>query len=290
MLRDVGALATAAAAIGVSFGAIAIAAGLPGWLAVAMSVLVFAGGSQFMAVGLLAAGSPLGALVGGLLLNARHLPFGLAIAGGDQSTARGEQGAARNEQGTVRGEQDAAGDGEAGTSGDGEAGRTREAGAGAGTGTGGAGADSAGGGAVGRRWWARLVGSHLLIDESVAFAMAQSDPRRRRSAYWLTGVALFGAWNLGTWLGVLLGGAVADPVALGLDAAFPAGLLALLWPSLRDPVPRRVALAGSAVALLTTPVLPAGMPVLLALTGLLTVGVGRWRRGPGRVREQEAVA
>jgi predicted branched-subunit amino acid permease len=67
---------------------------------------------------------------------------------------------------------------------------------------------------------------------------------------------------------VLLGGVVGDPAALGLDAAFPAGLLALLWPSLRDPVARRVALVGAAVAVVTTPVLPAGVPVLLALAGL----------------------
>ena len=46
-----------------------------------MNVVVFAGGSQFMAVGMLAAGSPVGAVLGGLLLNARHLPFGFAIAG-----------------------------------------------------------------------------------------------------------------------------------------------------------------------------------------------------------------
>jgi 4-azaleucine resistance transporter AzlC len=203
LLRDAAALAGAATAIGVSFGAIAVAAGVPGWVAAAMSVLVFAGGAQFLAVGLVAAGSPAGAILGGLLLNARHLPFGLATAD-----------------------------------------------------------------AVGRSWPARLVGSHLMVDESVAFAMAQPDPGGRRTAYWVTGVTLFVSWNLGTGLGVLLGGVAADPAALGLDAAFPAGLLALLWPSLRDPVARRVALVGAAVAVVTTPVLPAGVPVLLALAGL----------------------
>lgn len=205
-----GAIALAASAIGVSFGAIAMATGLPAWLVVAMSLLVFAGGSQFMAVGLLAAGSPAGALLGGLLLNARHLPFGLAVAD-----------------------------------------------------------------AVGHRWPARLLGSHLLIDESVAFAMAQADPARRRAAYWLTGATLFVAWNLGAGLGVLLGGAVTDPEAFGLDAAFPAGLLALLGPSLRDPQTRRVAALGAAIAVLATPLLPAGIPVLLALVGLAVAGRAR---------------
>jgi 4-azaleucine resistance transporter AzlC len=203
LVRDAGAIAAAVLAIGVSFGAIAIAAGLSTWLVIAMSVFVFAGGAQFLAVGLLAVGNPVAAVFGGLLLNARHLPFGLAI-----------------------------------------------------------------GELFGGRWPARLIGSHLMVDESVAFAMAQPDPDRRRTSYWLVGVTLFVAWNLGTGLGVALGGAVTDPAAFGLDAAFPAGLLALLLPSLRDPVARRVALVGAAVALLATPVLPAGAPVLLALAGL----------------------
>jgi 4-azaleucine resistance transporter AzlC len=210
LLRDVGALLGAVAMIGLSFGAIGAAAGLPAWAVVAMSVLVFAGGSQFMAVGMLAVGNPLAAVLGGLLLNARHLPFGFTVSG-----------------------------------------------------------------LLGPRWPARLLGAHLMVDESVAFALAQPDPVRRRTAYWLTGATLFVTWNLGTGLGLLLGGVVGDPAAVGLDAVFPAGLLALLMPSLRDPVARRVALVGAAVAVLTTPLLPAGAPVLLALLGLVVAGARR---------------
>lgn len=213
LLRDVAAIGAAMFAIGVSFGAIAAAAGLPTWAVIAMSVLVFAGGSQFLAVGLVAAGSPVGAVVGGLLLNARHLPFGFTVAE-----------------------------------------------------------------IVGSHWPARLLGSHLMVDEAVAFALAQSSPQRRRTAYWLAGAAVFVGWNVGTGLGLVLGTA-AEPVALGLDAAFPAALLALLLPSLRDPAARRVAAVGVGVALLTTPVLPAGAPVLLALSGLVVAGRARGRRG-----------
>lgn len=212
LVRDIAALAAAIGIIGASFGAIAVTSGLPAWAVVAMNVVVFAGGSQFMAVGMLAAGSPVGAVLGGLLLNARHLPFGFAIPD-----------------------------------------------------------------AVGRRWPTRLLGSHLLIDESVAFALAQSDPTRRRAAYWLCGATLFVVWNIASLVGVALGQVAADPAAIGLDAVFPAGLLALLMPSLRDPTTRRVALAGAAVALLTTPFLPAGAPVLLAVLGL--VAAGGWRSG-----------
>ncbi|WP_430789875.1 AzlC family ABC transporter permease [Actinoplanes sp. G11-F43] len=204
--RDVAALAAASLAVGASFGAITIAYGLPQWVPLVMSVLVFAGGSQFLAVGLLAAGNPIAAVLAGLLLNARHLPFGLAVAD-----------------------------------------------------------------AVGPRLRDRLVGSHLMTDESVAFALAESTPAARRRVYWLVGATLFVAWNIGVALGVLLGGATGDPDALGLDAAFPAGLIALILPSLRDRDTRLVALAGTVLAVLLTPVLPAGLPVMCALLGLLVL-------------------
>jgi predicted branched-subunit amino acid permease len=79
LLRDVAALGLAVFAVSISFGAIAVASGIPAGLTVLMSLLVFAGGAQFLAVGLIAAGNPLAAIFAGLLLNARHLPFGLAI-------------------------------------------------------------------------------------------------------------------------------------------------------------------------------------------------------------------
>lgn len=205
--RDLLALAGAILVVGTSFGAIAVAAGLPWWMPSVMSVLVFAGGSQFMVVGVVAAGGGLlAAVVGALVLNARHLPFGLAI-----------------------------------------------------------------GPIMGRSWPARLVGSHLMIDESVAFAMAQSDPRRARAVFWVCGIALFCSWNVGTVAGALAGQGIGDPDAFGLDAAFPAALLALVLPSLRNARTRNAALLGAVVALATTPFLPAGVPVLLALVGLVVL-------------------
>lgn len=212
LLRDAAAIAAAMVAVGGSFGAIAIGYGLPTWVPFLMSAIVFAGGSQFLAVGLIAAGNPIAAIVAGLLLNARHLPFGLAVSS--------VIGSGRRDQ---------------------------------------------------------LIGSHLMTDEVVAFTLRESDPARRRRTYWLIGITLFTFWNIGTALGVLLGGAVADTGTLGLDAAFPAGLIALILPSLRDGATRAVALTGAALAVLLTPVLPAGLPVLAALLGLLVLVVPRWR-------------
>ncbi|MEU0534067.1 AzlC family ABC transporter permease [Amycolatopsis tolypomycina] len=208
LARDVGLVCLADCLVGVSYGAIAVSSGFPLWLPMLMSLLVFAGASQFMFIGIVAAGgNPFAAVLAGLLANARHLPFGFAI-----------------------------------------------------------------GDVLGKRWAARLAGSHLMIDESVAFALAQEEAHRRRAAYWVCGIGLFACWNVGVVAGAFAGTAISDTDAFGLDAAFPAVLLALVLPSLRDKAARLPVLVGVLVALAATPFLPAGLPVLLALAGVL-VGV-----------------
>ncbi|HEX5542724.1 MAG TPA: hypothetical protein VFX60_14380, partial [Micromonospora sp.] len=102
-----------------------------------------------------------------------------------------------------------------------------------------------------------------------------------RRAFRLAGVVLFIAWNTGTLLGVLVGASAGDPAMFGLDAAFPAGLLALLLPSLRDRETRSAAVLGAVIAVLATPLLPAGLPVLLSLAGLAVLTLRRPRHGGG---------
>lgn len=215
-LRDALALATAVVLVGASFGALAATAAVPVPLVVAMSLLVFAGGAQFLVVAVVAAGGGVvAAVAAALLLNLRHLPFGLAMAD-----------------------------------------------------------------TVGRGPAARVVGAHLLVDETVAFSRARPAGPRAHAAYWLCGTLLFAAWNLGTVAGMLAGSAVPDPEAFGVDAAFPAGLLALLLPGLRRWDARRVGLAAAALALLATPLLPPGLPVLAGLLGLLVAGAPSGERSP----------
>src|SRR6185295_9506771 len=207
-VRDALALAVAVGVVGVSFGALATAAGVPLPLTVAMSLLVLAGGAQFLAVAVIAAGgSPVAAVAGGLLLNLRHLPFGLAVAN-----------------------------------------------------------------VVGDRWPARVLGAHLLIDEVVAFSRARGSGARARRAYWTSGILLAAFWNAGTVLGVVAGSAIPDPGVFGVDAAFPAALLALLLPSLRRSDTRRVGLAAAVIAVATSPFLAPGLPVLAGLLGLGAAG------------------
>jgi predicted branched-subunit amino acid permease len=116
----------------------------------------------------------------------------------------------------------------------------------------------------------RLLAAQLVIDESTAVAVSNEDDRRAlRLGFWATGAAVFVIWNVFTLIGALLGSRVGDPAAFGLDAAVPAAFLALLWPRLQDREHALVALGAVAVALLATPFVRPGVPVLLA--GLVAV-------------------
>src|SRR3984957_9563950 len=81
LVRDVALVCLADGLVGVSFGATTVAGHLHWWVPVAMSLLVFAGGSQFAAVGVvLAGGSPFAGVAAGAVLNTRLFPYGLAVA------------------------------------------------------------------------------------------------------------------------------------------------------------------------------------------------------------------
>ena len=117
----------------------------------------------------------------------------------------------------------------------------------------------------------RLIAAQLTIDESTAMSAAQSEPDQQRAAFWITGVSLYVVWNFGTLLGALAGSAI-DPKTFGLDAAFPAAYVAMLFPLLRDGRARLAALLGAAICLVLIPFMPVGIPVLCASLAVL-VGV-----------------
>ncbi|OYD69801.1 AzlC family ABC transporter permease [Rhodococcus sp. OK302] len=208
-------LGLAMALVGASFGAVAVAAGVSLPQVLALSVVVYAGGAQFLVVAAVVAGAaPAAVVFGGLLLNARHLPYGLVLA----DVLRGS-------------------------------------------------------------WPSRIFGAHLMTDEATAFTTAElashGDVARARKTFFAAGITLFLAWNVGTAIGAVGGNFLGDPNALGIDAAFPAALLALTAGAWRTRVDRRVALLGAAVAVVATPVLPAGLGVIAGLLGLIAAGRGR---------------
>ncbi|MDV6275042.1 AzlC family ABC transporter permease [Rhodococcus erythropolis] len=116
--------------------------------------------------------------------------------------------------------------------------------------------------------WRKLVGAHLVNDESVAVAMAQGSVKQKRAAFWFCGIGIAVSWPIGALLGGLLGSVVQDPAALGLDAAFPVVILALVLPALREKVTLLAAVIGAAVAVATSPFLPSGTAPLVALLSI----------------------
>ncbi len=124
----------------------------------------------------------------------------------------------------------------------------------------------------------RLAAAQLTIDESTAVGVAQPERSAQRLGFWLTGLAVFVGWNLMTLLGALVGNALGDPSRWGLDAAAAAAFAALLWPRLRSGDAAATAVLAVFVALVTSPFLPAGVPVILAAFAAVAVGLRR----PGR--------
>lgn len=125
--------------------------------------------------------------------------------------------------------------------------------------------------ALARHLKARLLGraaaAQLVIDESTALSLAQRDPADRERAFLACGLSVFLFWNLGTVVGAIGGEAIADPDALGLDAAFPAGFIALAAPAFGHRRGLVAAGGGALVALATTPLVRPGVPILLAAVG-----------------------
>ena len=199
-------IAVAVFVFGASFGVLAVAARLPAWSVVLMSMLVFAGSAQFAALGVIAAGgSVLTAILAGALLNLRFIATGIAVAG------------------------------------------------------------SLPGGRL-----LRSLLAQLSIDESYAMSVragAPGPPDGRTLI--VTGACLYVVWIAGTLMGALLGPVLGDPKRLGLDAAFPAGFVALLWPMLTGRHAVRCAIGGAAVALALAPFTPPGVP----LAGAAVVGL-----------------
>ena len=203
--RDGFILAAAVGLIGVTYGVLADTAGLSLAQATVLSVLTFAGSSQFAVVSVVDGGGNAATAVGSaLLLAARNSLYGPLV-------------------GPVL-----------------KGGRAR-----------------------------RALAAHFVLDETTAMASAQETPADSRDAFWFTGLWLFGFWILGTVVGVLLGGALEDPGAWGLDAVFPAAMLALLMPHVRTRPGQVTALAGALIALVAVPTTPAGLPLLLAALAVI---------------------
>ena len=128
----------------------------------------------------------------------------------------------------------------------------------------------------------RLVAAQLTIDETTAMAVAQAEPKAQRLAFWATGASVYLFWNLSTAVGALAGEAI-DPQTYGLDVAFPAAFVAMVWPLLRTRRGAAAGALGSLICLTLIPFTPVGVPILCAALAVL-VGLP----APSRAEADEA--
>ena len=203
LLLQVGLVCLADALVGVSYGALAVSLGFELWVPLSLAILVLAGASEFLFIGIVAAGgSAMAAAIAGLLVNARLLAFGFSL---DHQLDRG---------------------------------------------------------------WRRYLACHLMSDETVVFGISQQGDELNKKAYWLSGLGILCVWPLGVLFGGLIGSYIEDPKVLGLDAMFPAILIALVIPKF-DTYKKWVrALSGACLSVASTPFLPIGVPALVALLGI----------------------
>ena len=210
-VRQAVSVSLATGVYGVSFGALAVAAGLSVPQAMALSVLMFSGGSQFAFIGVVGAGGLAGAAIATAgLLGVRNGLYGPQVAP-----------------------------------------------------------------LIDTSGWRRPVAAQLTIDESTAVATAHRAPHAARLGFWWTGVGVFVLWNVFTLVGAVVGDRMGDPARYGLDAAAAAAFLALVWPRVTGPASRlaqTVAAGAVLVALVLTPLVPAGIPVLLAAIVAIVAG------------------
>lgn len=202
-------LATGAYAI--SFGALSVAAGLDLWQTMALSLLVFSGGSQFAFVGIIGAGglaAAPAAIATATMLSIRNGLYGLQTSQ-----------------------------------------------------------------FLGVRGLHRAAAAQLTIDESTAVGLAQPELPAQRVGFWHTGIAVFVFWNIMTLVGSLAGNAIGDPKVYGLDGAAVAAFTALLWPRLQSMTARLTALLAIGLALVSSPLVPAGIPVLIAALAAVAFGL-----------------
>ncbi|MER5774004.1 AzlC family ABC transporter permease [Streptomyces sp. NPDC002039] len=122
----------------------------------------------------------------------------------------------------------------------------------------------------------RPFAAHWVIDETTAVALAQPDRKSARLGFTVTGLTLYVLWNLTTLLGALGAEAIGDTRVWGLDAAGPAVFLALLAPMLKTSTERAVAALALVLGLGLLPVLPSGVPVLIAA---LAAPIVLWMKG-----------
>ena len=110
----------------------------------------------------------------------------------------------------------------------------------------------------------KVIAAQVTIDESTGVALSQEKlgTEAMKQGFWLTGFGVYIFLNIFTLLGALGAKAMGNPSAWGLDAAVPAAFLGLVWPRLTNKLERALAICALVLAVLLSPVLSAGLPII----------------------------
>jgi predicted branched-subunit amino acid permease len=133
---------------------------------------------------------------------------------------------------------------------------------------------------------ARLLAAAFLTD--AAYAVTAAGRRFTLAGLLGAGVSMYLAWNLGTALGSVAGGALPSSQRLGLDFVAPLMFLVVLVPLVRG----RAALCAVTVAALAAWLLPQLMPAGVAVLGAGLAGSlagAAWQRREAGKRTGEAI-
>lgn len=212
--RDTLPLILGAIPFGLIFGTLAHRSGLSWAGAVAMSALVFAGSAQFIALGLLGAGTPILIIVlTTFVVNLRHLLYAVGLVPHVKMLSQG---------------------------------------------------------------WKVALG-FWLTDETFLVAIRRySQPDESPHKHWYhlgSAIAMYGNWQLCTWLGLTLGQQIPDAAAWGLDFAMVATFIGMVIPYVTTRPMVATVVAAGITALVARP-LPHQLGLMVA--AIAGIGAGVW--------------
>ena len=114
----------------------------------------------------------------------------------------------------------------------------------------------------------RAAAAVTAFDPNVAVAVQQESPTAVEREFWRTTAGMMLGWFSGLLVGTYLGNVLGDTQRLGLDAIFPAALLAIIGNLLRTRDGFIAGISGAVICLVLLPFIPAGLPIILSIAGV----------------------
>jgi len=114
----------------------------------------------------------------------------------------------------------------------------------------------------------RAAAAVHAFDIQVGLAIQQPDPTRAKKAFWWSTGAMMLGWLIGILSGTLLGDFMGDTQRFGIDALFPAALLAIVGNALRTRDGLVAGVVGALICAALISIAPAGLPIILSVGGV----------------------